>query len=81
MSRESVLLGALTSEWTSTSELYALVGYAALTRVGLVPYETFRAELVRFSAAGLAESDTAHDGSTIWRLARTSSDGGAHILD
>jgi hypothetical protein len=69
MSRASVLLAALTSEPTSTSDLYARVGYAVLTRVGLVPYEAFRAELVKLSAAGLANSDVARDGSTVWRLA------------
>jgi hypothetical protein len=69
MSRTSALLAVLTSEPTSTSELYERVGYATLTRLGLVPYDAFRAELVKLSAAGLAESDTAGDGSTIWRLA------------
>lgn len=68
MSPRSVLLAALTQEPASTSELYARVGYPTLTRVGLVPYDAFRAELVRLSVAGLAESDTASDGSTIWRL-------------
>jgi hypothetical protein len=68
MSRASALLTALTSEPTSTSELYERVGYATLIRVGLVPYEAFRAELVRLSAAGLAESHTAADGATMWRL-------------
>jgi hypothetical protein len=69
MSRASTLLAALTSEPTSTEALYERVGYATLTRLGLVPYDAFRAELVKLSAAGLAESDTADDGSTIWRLA------------
>jgi hypothetical protein len=75
MSRASALLAALTSEPTSTSELYARVGYMNLTRVGLVAYEAFRAELVTLSAAGLAESDTGEDGSTLWRLAATSDEG------
>lgn len=69
MSRTSALLAVLTSEPTSTSELYARAGYLTLTRVGLVAYDAFRAELQRLSAAGLAESDTAVDGSTLWRLA------------
>jgi hypothetical protein len=77
MSRRSVLLAALTQEPASTSELYARVGYAALTRVGLVPYDAFRAELLTLSAAGLAESDTASDGSTIWRLIAEPASGAA----
>jgi hypothetical protein len=61
-----VLLDALTSEPTTTSDLYDRVGYPALTRVGLVPYRAFRDELVRLSAAGLAQSGDAPDGSTLW---------------
>jgi hypothetical protein len=69
MSRASALLAALANEPASTSELYERVGYATLTRLGLVPYAAFRAELVRLSAAGLAESHAAADGATMWRLA------------
>ncbi|MFZ0089317.1 MAG: hypothetical protein WAL63_07425 [Solirubrobacteraceae bacterium] len=69
MSRTSVLLAALTSEPTSTSALYERVGYAALTRVGLVPYGAFRGELAKLTADGRAESGAAPDGSTTWRLA------------
>jgi hypothetical protein len=69
MSRASALLAALTDEPTSTSELYRRVGYETLTALGLVPYDAFRAELVRLSAAGLAERQPADDGSTLWRLA------------
>ncbi len=69
MSRESALLAALSSEPASTSELYERIGYATLTRLGLVPYDAFRAALVRLSAAGLAAHETAGDGSTMWRLA------------
>jgi hypothetical protein len=72
MSRSSVVLAALTAEPTSTSDLYGRVGYLALARVGLVPYEAFRAELVRLSAAGLADSETAGDGSTLWKLSTAS---------
>jgi hypothetical protein len=61
-----VLLEALTSEPTTTSDLYDRVGYAALTRMGLIPYHAFREELVRLTAAGLAHSEDAPDGSTIW---------------
>jgi hypothetical protein len=79
MSCQSVLLAALTSEPASTSELYHRVGYAALTRTGLVPYDAFRAELVRLTATGLAESDAGRDGSTRWRLARP--DGSANPVE
>jgi hypothetical protein len=69
MSRESVLLGALTTELTSTSDLYERVGYGALARIGLIPYHAFRAELVRLESTGLLASETASDGSTMWRIA------------
>jgi hypothetical protein len=67
MSRESAVLSALTSEPASTEDLYERVGYLALVQVGLVPYAAFRAELVRLSAAGQAESQTTEDGATMWR--------------
>jgi hypothetical protein len=76
MSRRSVLLAALTQEPASTSELYERVGYGGLTRIGLVPYEAFRAELASLAAAGLAESDTGGDGSTIWWLTAEPVSGG-----
>lgn len=69
MSRTSVLLAALSTEYATTSDLYDRVGYAALARVGLIPYRAFRAELDRLSAAGLAKATTDDDGSTLWRLA------------
>lgn len=65
MSRESVP-AALTNEPVSTSELYGRIGYGTLTRIGLVPYDAFRRALAGLSAAGLAETDTAGDGSTLW---------------
>jgi hypothetical protein len=68
MSRASELLAALTDEPTSTSQLYDRVGYSTLVRIGLVPYEAFRAELIRLAGAGLAEIDTADDGTSFWRL-------------
>jgi hypothetical protein len=71
MSRESALLAALTTEPASTSELYERIGYATLTRLGLVPYDAFRAALVRLSAAGLAAHETGGDGSTVWWLAES----------
>jgi hypothetical protein len=68
MSRSSVLLAALTNEPATTSELYERVGYPALVRVGLIPYEAFRAELVKLAAAGLVDRETSRDGSTLWKL-------------
>lgn len=73
--RSSVLLAALTSEPTSTSEVYARVGYIALARVGLIPYPAFRAELAKLSAAGLVDSETSGDGSTLWSTRRDSRPG------
>jgi hypothetical protein len=78
MSRAPVLLAALTSESSSTSELYDRVGYAALARVGLIPYPAFRTELAKLSAAGLVSRETGSDGSTLWRLAAASSDETPH---
>jgi hypothetical protein len=67
--RSSALLDVLSSEPASTSALYERLGYAALTRLGLVSYHAFRGQLVRLAAAGLVVSDTDRDGSTTWRLA------------
>ena len=66
MSRESELLGVLTSEPATTSELYERIGYMTLTRLGLIPYPAFRQALGKLAAAGLAEQHTAQDGSTVW---------------
>ena len=71
MSRASALLAALTREPELTSIIFDRVGYATLTRVGLVPYHAFRAELAKLSAAGLVESGTDGDGLTVWRLPRS----------
>jgi hypothetical protein len=68
VSRASELQAVLTTHPASTSELYARIGYPALTRLGLIPYQAFRAELAKLAAAGLAESHTGPDGSTMWRL-------------
>jgi len=68
MSRESELLAVLTDEQVSTSELYERVGYLTLTRLGLISYPAFRQALAKLAAAGLAEHDTAADGSTVWRV-------------
>lgn len=61
-----MLLDALTSKPITTSDLYDRVGYPALTRLGLIPYHSFRAELAKLSAAGLARREDAPDGSTMW---------------
>ena len=74
MSRASALLAALTREPASTSEIYDRVGYDTLTRVGLVSYHAFRAELAELAAAGLVESRTDGDGSTVWRLPKNSAE-------
>lgn len=68
MSRESVILGALTREPTSTEALYERLGYATLAAVGLIPYADFRAELAMLAASGHVVSDTGADGATLWRL-------------
>jgi hypothetical protein len=67
MTAPRVLLDALSDEPTSTSDLYDRVGYPALVSAGLVPYDAFRAELVKLSTAGLAERGTDEDGATTWR--------------
>jgi hypothetical protein len=67
MTAATILLDVLSDEPTSTSDLYERVGYPALVRAGLVPYDAFRAELVRLSAVGLAEQGTDADGATTWR--------------
>ena len=69
MSRESELLAVLTSEPTSTSDLYERVGYVTLARLGLIPYPAFRDALAKLAASGLAQHDTAQDGSTLWSVA------------
>jgi len=67
MTAPRILLDALSDEPTSTSDLYERVGYPALVSAGLVPYDAFRAELVRLSAAGLADRGSDDDGATTWR--------------
>jgi hypothetical protein len=66
-SPSSPLLAELTDEPTRTEELYDRVGYLSLVRAGLVPYPAFRGALAELEAAGLAVSETAADGSTLWR--------------
>jgi hypothetical protein len=69
MSRTSVLLAALQRGPASTPDLYARVGYAALTRFGLVAYDAFEAELAELLSQGVVHSEPGRDGSTVWRLA------------
>lgn len=66
MSRESVLLAALTPQPASTSDIYDRIGYAALTQIGLVPYDKFKAELGKLENAGLILHAAAADGTTTW---------------
>jgi hypothetical protein len=69
MSRTAALMAAITTEPASTSELYDRIGYVTLARLGLIPYDAFRAELGALAASGAIDGETAADGSTIWRLA------------
>ena len=68
-SRRALLLGALTDEPTSTSDLYDRVGYPQLLRAGLIGYHEFRTALDALAKEGLADSETGDDGSTLWRRA------------
>jgi hypothetical protein len=68
MSRESVLMGVLTIDPTSTSNLYERVGYGKLANVGLISYPAFRAELEKLEVAGVVVTEEGDDGSTMWSL-------------
>ena len=68
MSRKSVLMGVLTIDPTSTSDLYERAGYSALAEVGMISYHEFRGELEELQAAGIVESSPGDDGSTMWSL-------------
>jgi hypothetical protein len=68
MSRASTLMAVVTSQPTSTDELYDRVGYLTLARLGLIPYHAFRAELAALAATGAIESGSGPDGSTTWRI-------------
>jgi len=68
MSRQSVLMGVLTIDPTSTSDLYESVGYGKLATVGLISYHSFRAELEKLKGAGIVTSEQGADGSTMWSL-------------
>jgi hypothetical protein len=80
MSRASVLMATLTDEPLSTSELYDRIGYPTLTRLGLIPYHAFHAELERLAATGTVLAETARDGSTLWRRAPAEPDPDARTL-
>lgn len=69
VSRTSALMAVISTDPTSTSDLYDRVGYPTLVRLGLIPYHAFRAELAALAATGAIESATAPDGSTVWRRA------------
>ena len=73
-------MAVTTGEPVSTSELYERVGYPTLARLGLIPYGAFREALVTLKSAGTIESDTASDGSTMWRRCSESELGDGHIL-
>ncbi|HET6870965.1 MAG TPA: hypothetical protein VFH80_33955 [Solirubrobacteraceae bacterium] len=69
MSRTAALMAVISTDPTSTSDLYERIGYATLVRLGLIPYDAFRAELAALAATGAIESATGPDGSTLWRRA------------
>jgi hypothetical protein len=68
MSRESVLMGVLTIDPTSTSDLYERVGYGTLAQVGMISYHEFRGELEKLGTDGVVTSESGADGSTLWSL-------------
>ena len=70
--RLSAVLAVLTDEPTSTSDLYDRVGYLALARAGLIQYRAFREALGALEAEDMASSETAADGSTLWRRSERS---------
>jgi hypothetical protein len=80
VSRTSALMAVISTEPTSTSDLYDRVGYPALARLGLIPYHAFRAELAALAATGEIESATAPDGSTVWRRRTENEPPGGPIL-
>jgi hypothetical protein len=68
MSRESVLMGVLTIDPTSTSDLYERVGYGTLAQVGMISYHEFRGELEKLESVGIVACEAGADGSTMWSL-------------
>jgi hypothetical protein len=61
------VFAVLTDDPVTTSDLYDLVGYPALMRVGLIAYAAFRETLVELVAEGRATAGTDEDGATVWR--------------
>ncbi len=61
------MLDLLSDVPQTTGDLYDRMGYAALVRIGLVPYDAFRATLAELERAGLAVSETSEEGPTSWR--------------
>jgi hypothetical protein len=67
--RSAALLELLGEEPQTTGDLYDRMGYATLVRIGLVPYDAFRAALAELERDGLATSETSEEGPTWWRRA------------
>ncbi len=65
--RAAAVLALLSDRPQTTGDLYDRMGYLALVRVGLVPYDAFRATLAELEQAGLATSETSEEGPTWWR--------------
>jgi hypothetical protein len=80
MSRTSALMAVISTDPTSTSDLYDRIGYATLVRLGLIPYDAFRRELAALAATGAIETATASDGSTVWRRASENEPPGGPII-
>jgi hypothetical protein len=65
----ATVLAALTTEATSTSDLYDRIGYPALMRAGLIDYRAFRSTLEALEADKLAHSASGDDETgTLWRI-------------
>jgi hypothetical protein len=73
----AIVLGVLSEEPASTSDLYDRVGYRNLMRAGLIDYRAFRQVLARLEAGGLVLMDVGEDESTLWRLPSLPDDGDA----
>ncbi len=67
--RSAAVLALLGDVPQTTGDLYDRMGYPTLVRVGLVPYDDFRAALAELERAGLATSETSEEGPTWWRAA------------
>jgi len=65
--RAAALLALLSDRPQTTGDLYDRMGYPALVRLGLVPYDAFRATLADLEREGFAVSETSEEGPTWWR--------------